>query len=442
MREFALRLRPLVIATIPRHSYGNPKHERLNEKMTNQTVTRSKATSGTNSDGSPRICPACESFIYKGDSIKWISKKFKAHHDRCEFKAKGQTHEPSTINNQTSHTPSMPPQSGNVNVAAMIKIARETVTDATSTIIANAERFAEQTAKTAAQDYASQAFNDFKDLAKEYVDSIAPKRIEIVVNNNVTKIDGLTHFQYETLLKLVSMRRNVWMYGAAGGGKSTVAGQVAKALGLRFEHISLNVQSQPSLVMGFRNAHGDYVRTPFRDVYENGGIFLIDEIDAANGNFLTSMNTALANGSCAFPDGHVARHADAIFLGASNTSGNGASGQYNTRNKIDAATRERFAFLQWQYDETLERAASLAINPNAGSWLAWVKSARELVARLSLNLIVSPRASIEGATILNDPFFTFADVADLIVFKGIDDDTRRKVLDNCPLPRLTPIVRD
>ncbi len=271
----------------------------------------------------------------------------------------------------------------------------------------------------------------------ELREQIANQSIRVEVFNRSTEetrtIEGLTHSQFPTLLKFVSSGLNVWLYGAAGGGKTEAARQVAEALGRRFAHISLNVQSQPSLITGYRTATGEYVRTPFREVYENGGVFLIDEISAANGNFLTSLNTALGNGHCAFPDGIVARHADAVFLAADNTSGLGANGQYNTRQKMDAATRERFVFLLWEYDHKLEKAVTLSINPDADSWLAWVVSVRKTVDTLKLSLIASPRASINGARLLLRGLPPCI-VADAVLFKGIDSDTRAKVLSNAPLP--------
>jgi len=235
------------------------------------------------------------------------------------------------------------------------------------------------------------------------------------------------------LLTLVRAGVNVWLHGAAGGGKSTVAEQVANALDLAFSHISLNVQSQPSLLMGFIGANGQYVRTEFRNRYEHGGIMLLDEIANASGNLLTSTNTALANGSCAFPDGVVKRHPNFVCIAADNTAGNGANGTYSSRNKVDGATRERFVFLEWEYDDHLTRQVTLGIHAQSEAWLAWTFRARETVRNLNLNLIVSPRAAIDGARLLRVGL-PYALVADAVVFKGIDTDTRTKVLSNVNLP--------
>lgn len=359
--------------------------------------TASEATAG-------QSCHACERMIMRGEQITWVPRREKASHRFCD---------------------SVEPEREPINIPAasgldafserMIEIAQDTVTSATAQIIAIAQAQAKQSAIDA-------------------FDALPPKRIEIVRDGILREVKGKTHKQFETLLKLVSLGCNVWIYGAAGGGKTTVCAQVADALGLDFAHISLNVQSQASLMMGYRDANGNYVSTEFRKVYENGGVFLIDEYDNASGNLLTSLNTAFANGSCAFPDGNVKRHKDALFIAASNTAGNGANATYNTRQKIDGASRERFIFLEWEYDTQLEKSLSLAINPTAQPWLTWVLSARETVARLSLPVLVTPRASIEGSRLLLAGFNPL-DVAKMVVFKGIDQDTQNKVIANVSLPR-------
>ncbi len=275
------------------------------------------------------------------------------------------------------------------------------------------------------------------------VDSSVQKALEnhtrtIIIEDKSTgeavRLDGLFHKQFDELFTLCQAGINVWLHGPAGGGKTKAAEQVAEALKRRFGHISLNRQSQPSLVMGYKTAHGEYMRTEFREVYENGGVFLLDEIGAANGNFLTSMNTALANNSCAFADKIVPQHENAVFIGADNTCGLGGNTTYNTREQVDAATRERFVFLDWQYDTDLERKAALAYNPSAARWVTWVQSTRAVVERLGVKLVVSPRASIMGARLLKMKKFMGEHVADLVLFKGIDRDTRSKVLMNSPVP--------
>jgi len=50
------------------------------------------------------------------------------------------------------------------------------------------------------------------------------------------------------------------------------------------------------------NAQGKLVRTVYRDSYENGGVFLWDEMDASSPNAMLAFNAGLANGHQDFPD--------------------------------------------------------------------------------------------------------------------------------------------
>jgi cobaltochelatase CobS len=270
----------------------------------------------------------------------------------------------------------------------------------------------------------------------------------IVINdkaaNTVKELDGLQHRQFPELLALLDAGLYPFMYdakdagniGGPGAGKSTAAQQAAEALNLKFGHISLNMQTPPSALLGYMDAHGKYVRTPFRDAYEHGGVFLFDELDNANGNLLTSMNTALANGSMAFPDGIIPRHETFLAIAAGNTAGRGANAMHNSRQVLDEASRERFAFLGWGYDEDLERKAALAHYDKADKWITWVQKARQSAATLGLRILATPRASINGAKLLKRKAMKVNQIADCLVFKGVDADTKTKVLANVPLPNV------
>jgi cobaltochelatase CobS len=266
----------------------------------------------------------------------------------------------------------------------------------------------------------------------------ATKTVIIDTRTDTTvTLDELTHKLFPKLVSLLSADSNVYLYGASGGGKTTAARQAAKALNLPFYMISLNIQSTPSLLMGYKNAGGEYVDTEFYRWYRDGGVFLFDEYDNTSGNLQTALNTALDNGHAAFPIGQVSRHPNAVCIAAGNTVGLGANGTYNSRQLMDGAAQERFEFLGWEYDTELETSAARAANPKHGEiWALWVQLVRAYVAKLSLRLVVSPRASIKGARLLTLGTFTPEEISDLVLFKGIDSDTRGKVLAANPFPKL------
>lgn len=178
------------------------------------------------------------------------------------------------------------------------------------------------------------------------------------------------------------------------------------------------------------DAHGNYIPTEFRRRFEQGGVFLIDEIDRGNPGVLTALNQAIENGTCAFPDAMIPRHPDFITVAAANTYGTGASREYVGALQLDAATLDRFVMLHWDYDEALETDIARATFTASGGtdstiisrWLLKVRYARQRATALSIRHIVSPRASIVGADLLGSGL-PESTVAPLVLWKGLDSDT-------------------
>ncbi len=244
---------------------------------------------------------------------------------------------------------------------------------------------------------------------------------------------GRVHPQFPTLLAFCARRRNVWVVGPAGSGKSHAARQVADALSLPYGSVSVGPQTTQSALFGFIDAAGCYRSTEFRKRFEAGGVFVIDEIDRGNAGVLTCLNQAIENGHCGFPDGMIPRHPDFVLVACANTFGNGASRQYVGALQIDAATLDRFAFLAWDYDASLELDIAIATCEAAGgsstmarNWVDVVRHHREKCDRLSLRHIISPRASIYGAEMLAAGL-TEAQALDAFVFKGLDADAKAKL---------------
>ena len=265
----------------------------------------------------------------------------------------------------------------------------------------------------------------------EAVRLVRPVVTEIhLPNHEVRKLDGVQHAQFPSVLKILQKKRNIFMVGSAGTGKTTIAEKASQALGLDFSAQSFNSQSSKSDLVGFKTANGVYIGTEFRERFQNGGIFLMDEIDNANPNILGTLNAALANGFMAFPDGMVKRHDGFIAIAAGNTYGNGATAQYVGRNPIDGATKDRFVFMDILIDENIEDAmvASTGLDiRKATKWTMIVRQCRKNVADFGLQVIVSPRASENGAHLL-DAGFTFREAIDMTVLKGAKPEQADKIL--------------
>lgn len=262
--------------------------------------------------------------------------------------------------------------------------------------------------------------DDLKDKAiKAFIESIkVPRTIEVKRGKNVKKMEGLVHSQTEDLLKIIIAGLPVMIVGIAGVGKTTAAEQVADALDLSFHAISVGMQTTKTDILGFIDAAGKYQQTGFRKAFEKGGVYLMDEVDAGNPNVLITINSAISNGFVEFPDKMVRKHKDFKFVSTANTYGNGNDSKFVGRNKLDAATLDRFVVLNWEIDEILEDA--IVSNKD---WLAKVRNLRKEAAKKVLDIMITPRISIFGSQLL-EAGFSESKVKDMVLYKGADEDTK------------------
>ena len=262
-------------------------------------------------------------------------------------------------------------------------------------------------------------------LIEKYAHKPAEKNIVITLPAGKKALGTkLVHEQFDSVLKAVAAEVPVMLVGPAGSGKTTICEQVAQALDLRF-YFTGAVASEYKL-SGFVDAQGRIVSTAFRDAYTNGGLFLFDEVDASMPQAIMAFNAALANGHCDFPGDTepTKRHPDFRVVAAANTFGRGADRQYVGRNQLDAASLDRFVIISMDYDEKLERA--LAGNTE---WARKVQRIRREINKQQIRHIVSPRASIQGARLLAAGF-SIDEVLESTVWKGLDKDSKARVLAN------------
>lgn len=144
--------------------------------------------------------------------------------------------------------------------------------------------------------------------------------------------------------------------GPTGCGKTVAGEQLAETLELPFDHVNCTEGMSETWIHG-RNTPNGFIPGGFFKSYRDGGVFLLDEIDACNENVLLGINTALANGRYHNPmNGEtVARHPNFICIGAANTNGKGGTGAYTGRSRLDGATLNRFSLLVVEYNTDLER---------------------------------------------------------------------------------------
>jgi len=244
-------------------------------------------------------------------------------------------------------------------------------------------------------------------LTFEVLSQLKPEVCEIVVkvaDRPAVKLDGKVHEKFAEILDLAAQRMETLMIGPAGCGKSHLAEQISKALGLRFGSISCSAGMSEGQITGRLIPTGDggrfeYQRSQFVEFYEEGGVFLLDEIDAADPNVLLVINQALANGHLPVPNRignpQATRHPDFILIAAANTFGNGANRIYVGRNQLDESTLDRFRIGQvvMDYDRELEKT----VLPD-NELLERLWNIRQNAAECQLRRVVSTRFIAKAAT--------------------------------------------
>jgi cobaltochelatase CobS len=251
----------------------------------------------------------------------------------------------------------------------------------------------------------------------------------------VVEVDGkrgkLKHAACAILPRLVINAKlgiNTLIVGPAGSGKTFAGGQLAEALGLEFAHTCMTAGASETWLFGRQTPTG-FVEAPFSKLYKLGGVFLADEIDAADANLLLCINTALANGHMFNPiSGEmIARHKDFVFVAAANTFGKGGNGVYNGRSRLDAATLDRFETIVVDYDLDVE--AALCPDDELREKL---QDARYKLRELNAQEIISTRR-LERAYLQKQ-----AGVSESEIFASLTASWPKELVDQCGLKASKP----
>lgn len=262
----------------------------------------------------------------------------------------------------------------------------------------------------------------YEKAARKIFETLPPRILQVEGPNGVGTLTGTIHYATEKILRVVSLAHPVMMVGPAGCGKTTIAEHVARGLNLPF-YITNAINDTHELV-GFIDGHGIYHTTPFRNAFQNGGVWVADEIDAWNASVLLTANSALANGYIVFPDDPrpVMRHPAFRMAATANTFGTGADRIYIGRNELDAASLDRFATIEIDYDVNLERQ----LCNGRDDWLSYVWNMRKIVSSKKIRHVVSTRAISNGSAALNAGL-SWNDVTSFYLFKGMSSDDRKKI---------------
>jgi len=274
-----------------------------------------------------------------------------------------------------------------------------------------------------------------KGIAKDVISGMLPQRIEVVTTGGtkVKELEDLTPECFEQVVKLASLRRNIMLVGPAGCGKTYLAALIAKALDLSFSSISCTAGMSESQLLGWLLPTGEagrfeYRPAPFITAYENGGVYLLDELDCGDSNTVMILNQALSGDQFTIPqrleNPVVKRHKDFVCIAACNTYGQGADMLYVGRNQLDAATLDRFTAntIAMDYSPAIEEAL---VDPAV---LAWGRKIRAKIKECGLRRILSTRVMIDF-TLHTDNYSTAKEDWEDIYFRNWTEEEIARVKD-------------
>lgn len=200
-----------------------------------------------------------------------------------------------------------------------------------------------------------------KELRREWMDG---KNLPAF---DITKLwkseqDPERHPALPALKRIALSGTPIFMVGGKGNGKTTLAEQLNDVLNEHwgtdheFGFASMTSGTSPGEFKGRITLDG-FLPALFEKIFTEGGVYLFDELDAGDENLLTLLNSALANGYFVNNKGQrLIKHPQFVPVAAGNTLGLGANTQYTGRNRLDAATLDRFSIgrVRIEFSEKLE----------------------------------------------------------------------------------------
>lgn len=247
------------------------------------------------------------------------------------------------------------------------------------------------------------------------------KQVKLVSEFGQHEVRGVQHEKFETVLKFVANDEPVYLSGPAGSGKNVICKQVADALGLDFYFT--NAVTQEYKLTGFTDANGTFHESQFFKAFKNGGLFMLDEMDASIPEVLIVLNAAIANRYFDFPApvGKVNANPNFRVVAAGNTLGHGADSEYVGRNTLDAASLDRFAVIKVDYDERIESAMA----GNNTELVRFCRGFRKAAQKAGLQIIVSYRAIGRMAKMMS--MMDLEEVLDSCLIKGLEKDDMKAI---------------
>ena len=249
------------------------------------------------------------------------------------------------------------------------------------------------------------------------------KKVNVVTEYTQNEVTGILHKKFDTVLKFVSNNEPVYLVGPAGSGKNVLCKQVAEAMGLEF-YFS-NAVTQEYKITGFTDANGHFHESQFYKAFTKGGLFMLDEMDASIPEVLIILNAAIANRYFDFPApiGKVEANVNFRVVAAGNTFGYGADASYVGRNVLDAASLDRFAMVEVDYDDGI----AMSVTNQNRDLVSFCTAFRREAHKAGIDIVVSYRAMERMAKM--DGLISLPELISTCLVKGLEKDDIHIIVD-------------
>jgi MoxR-like ATPase len=229
------------------------------------------------------------------------------------------------------------------------------------------------------------------------------------------------HKNEDEIVRRLKCLKKAFLVGPAGTGKSTLAMKACAEIfnieggvdGVvksdKFAQISFSPDTVSADMIGFQDVNGVFHETDIIRVFRDGGLILFDEMDDADASLLVKLNTMIANGVIPTPNGVVTQNENTYIVGTANTFGKGANAMYVGRNRLDAATLDRWklATIFIDYDTDLEDGL-IDMQVEDKTKVAEIKIARDTIRKIIENnkykQICSTRFVIDAIKLSNSGY--------------------------------------
>ena len=219
-------------------------------------------------------------------------------------------------------------------------------------------------------------------------------------------------------LTMVSLDKIVALTGPSGNGKTTSAKALLEQNDWNVIEVDCTADTTAADLIGRKTLTADNGSTAV--TYENGPVarafnadrktaVLLNEWDAIDPRAAMAFQSAFEpaqNGSrrITLPETgrQIESRANVIFVLTMNTLGNGASRQFQGRNALDGANRDRVEIIQTTYEHDAERLTAHGYTKETADYLAdWAKEIRAKIDSQNLRCFVSLRRLITAADLID-----------------------------------------